>query len=98
MDNTSRQLYLREKLNLPLPSYAHVPVFTHASGVKLSKHSEATAIDNRFPRQNLQTALQVLGQPVPTEKPVDQLLASACLNWERALVPKTPSILNFVSV
>ncbi|MCH2336222.1 MAG: tRNA glutamyl-Q(34) synthetase GluQRS [Pseudomonadales bacterium] len=98
MDNTSRQLYLREMLSLPIPRYAHVPVFTHASGIKLSKHSEATAIDDRFSCQNLQTALQVLGQPVPMEKPVDRLLASACLNWKRALVPKTPSILNFVSV
>jgi len=98
MDNTARQLCLREKLNLSLPRYAHVPVFTHSSGVKLSKHSEATAIDDRFPSQNLQTALQLLGQPVPAEKTVDELLASACANWERAMVPKTPSIIDFVSV
>ena len=98
MDNTARQLYLRGMLDLPLPEYAHVPVFTHASGVKLSKHSKATAIDDRFPTQNLQTALQLLGQPVPAEKSVAELLTTACANWGRSTVPKTPSIINFVSV
>ena len=83
MDNTARQLYLRGMLDLPLPKYAHVPVFTHASGVKLSKHSKATAIDDSFPTQNLQTALQLLGQPVPIEKSVAELLKMACANWER---------------
>lgn len=98
MDNTARQLYLRGMLDLPLPKYAHVPVFTHASGVKLSKHSKATAIDDRFPTQNLQTALQLLGQPVPAEKSVAELLTTACANWGRSTVPKTPSIINFVSI
>ena len=97
MDNTARQLYLMDKLNLPAPSHAHVPIFTHASGVKLSKHSEATAIDDHFPRQNLQIALQLLGQSVPTQKPVIELVAMASANWERATVPKTPSIKKFLS-
>ena len=98
MDNTARQLCLREKLDLSLPCYAHVPVFTHSSGIKLSKHSDATAIDDRFPSQNLQTALQLLGQPVPAEKTVDELLSNACASWKHTMVPKTPSIKNFVSV
>ena len=37
LDNTPRQLYLMQLLNLEPPSYAHIPTLVSANGQKLSK-------------------------------------------------------------
>ena len=53
LDNTPRQLHLGACLGKAKPSYAHVPIVAEASGVKLSKHNAATAIDDRAARYNI---------------------------------------------
>lgn len=67
MADTPRQLFLMAALGTAPPSYAHIPVIVEASGVKLSKHNRATAINRSFVRQNVGAALTLLGLEPPDE-------------------------------
>ena len=80
LDNTPRQLYLMACLGLSPPAYAHLPVVAEASGVKLSKHNRATAIDDRNARLNLAAALGLLGLE-PPRGDVHAMLAWALPRW-----------------
>lgn len=97
-DNTPRQLFLIERLGLETPSYVHVPVITERSGVKLSKHTLATAIDNRFPAQNLRSVLELLGQDPPMLSTVDDLLDWAVSHWRLSAVPRGPALETWKSI
>ncbi|MDR3298981.1 MAG: tRNA glutamyl-Q(34) synthetase GluQRS [Candidatus Accumulibacter sp.] len=67
LDSTARQIWLSQCLGLPAPSYAHVPVAVNPAGEKLSKQTQAPAIDPAQGVGLLARALRFLGQPVPTE-------------------------------
>jgi len=45
LDSTARQIYLQRLLQLPTPSYLHVPVVVNQAGEKLSKQTGALAFD-----------------------------------------------------
>ena len=62
LDSTPRQILLQRALGLPVPRYFHLPLVTDASGHKLSKSSDAPALDVDNPRPALQAAWRVLGQ------------------------------------
>ncbi|HRF10892.1 MAG TPA: tRNA glutamyl-Q(34) synthetase GluQRS [Candidatus Accumulibacter phosphatis] len=67
LDSTARQIWLQQRLALPTPTYAHLPVVTNAAGEKLSKQTRATAVDASGGCVVLAAALNFLGQPVPPE-------------------------------
>lgn len=90
LENTPRQRYLAACLGLPVPVHGHLPVVAEASGVKLSKHTQATAIDNRNARHNMAAVLDLLGLE-PPHRDIDAMLAWAQARWDikrvkRALV------------
>lgn len=65
LDSTPRQILLQRLLGLPTPAYLHLPLAVDAAGRKLSKSTEAPAIDTRDPRATIARALRFLGQAVP---------------------------------
>jgi glutamyl-Q tRNA(Asp) synthetase len=67
LDSTARQIWLQQRLGLPTPSYAHLPVVTHAGGEKLSKQTRAMAIDPARGSALLAAAMDFLGHSVPRE-------------------------------
>ena len=62
LDSTPRQILLQRALGLPTPRYLHLPVVVDARGHKLSKSSDAPAVDAGDPLPSLRAAWQVLGQ------------------------------------
>ena len=98
VDNTPRQLFLIECLGLEVPRYIHVPVIAERSGVKLSKHTLATAVDGRFPAQNLRSVLDLLGQEPPMIRTVTGLLDWAIAHWQLAAVPRGATLENWQSL
>lgn len=97
LENTAEQLLLMRWLDVPPPAYAHIPVVVEASGVKLSKHNRATAIDNRWAPHNLATVLSLLGLEPPLDQ-VEKMLAWAVGEWNIALVPRGTSLGGFFAV
>ena len=67
LDSTARQMWLQQCLNLPAPSYAHLPVVVNAAGEKLSKQTRAAAVDPQSGTAILAAAMSFLGHPVPVE-------------------------------
>jgi glutamyl-Q tRNA(Asp) synthetase len=64
LDSTARQIYLQQLLELPTPSYLHVPVVVNQAGEKLSKQTGALAFDrgnNNLLKEALLPAAQFLG-------------------------------------
>ncbi len=67
LDSTVRQMWLQQRLGLPTPSYAHLPVVVNAAGEKLSKQTQATAVEPSADNALLVSAMRFLGQSVPSE-------------------------------
>ena len=97
LDNTAEQLLLMSWLEVDRPNYAHLPVILEASGVKLSKHNRATAIDNRCAPYNLATVLSLLGFDAPIDQ-VETMLAWAVGEWDLARLPRAASYEGFVAL
>ena len=97
LDNTAEQLFLLRWLGMEAPAYAHVPVVVEASGVKLSKHNRATAIDNRWAAHNLAAVLSLLGFDPPLDQ-VDTMLAWAVDEWDIARVPRGQAVAGFFAI
>lgn len=81
LDSTPRQIYLQQLLDLPAPSYLHLPVAVNARGEKLSKQTLAPALIPSDPVPQLFRVLRFLGQQPPPE------LQDACLQdfWQWAV-------------
>lgn len=62
LDSTPRQILLQQRLGLPTPAYAHLPLVPGPDGRKLSKSTAALAIDDDAPVPALAAAWAVLGQ------------------------------------
>lgn len=87
IDSLPWQYSLQIALNLPHPSYAHVPVITNLQGQKLSKQNHSPALDNRQASANLHKALRALELPVPPDlkgAPPAELLHWAVPLWNPA--------------
>ena len=97
LDNTAEQLLVMRMLGIEVPSYAHVPVVVEASGVKLSKHNRATAIDNRWAPHNLAAVLSLLGLDPPLGQ-VETMLAWALKEWDIARVPRGRALAGFLAI
>lgn len=66
------------------PEYGHMPLISHAPGVKLSKQNKAPAIDSRHAKTNLLRVLSLLDlNPPPTLKEFtcEQMLQWAITEW-----------------
>src|SRR5690554_5859397 len=61
-DSTARQVFLQQRLGLPTPRYAHLPVAVDAEGAKLSKSTAALPVDDANPLPALRAAWIALGQ------------------------------------
>ncbi|AYH42549.1 tRNA glutamyl-Q(34) synthetase GluQRS [Azoarcus sp. DN11] len=91
LGSTGRQIHLQQRLHLPTPGYAHLPVVVNAAGEKLSKQTLAAPIDGLQPPAALAAALEFLGQRPPTglEKGSPaELWAWAIAHWALACVPR----------
>ena len=91
LDSTGRQIALQRALGVATPRYAHLPVALNAQGQKLSKQTQAKAVDNLPARQTLFAALAFLGQIPPAELrggPPAELLTWAQAHWQWHYVPK----------
>lgn len=97
LDNTAEQLLLMRMLGMEAPAYAHLPVVVEGSGVKLSKHNRATAIDNRWATHNLAAVLSLLGFDPPLDQ-VETMLAWAVDGWDIAHVPRGSALGGFFAI
>lgn len=84
LDSTPRQILLQRLLGLPTPAYLHLPLAVDAEGCKLSKSSDAPAVDAGNPRVALARALRFLGQPVPDARDVETMLHIAARDFDIA--------------
>lgn len=95
LDSTARQNYLQECLHYPTPDYAHVPVLVNQAGDKLSKQTEATAINVNSGSQALWKALEYLHQQPPAEiygAPIHEIWQWALRYWQLDKIPSTLTI------
>lgn len=95
LDSTARQLWLQQRLGVPSPSYAHLPVVVNAAGEKLSKQTKAAAVDAAGGSEVLAAALRFLGHPVPPEVgalPVADFWRWAVSAWSIERVPAVRGI------
>jgi glutamyl-Q tRNA(Asp) synthetase len=89
--STPRQIFLQQRLGLPQPAYAHLPVAVNAAGEKLSKQTRAPAVDGRRPVPALFAVLEFLGQQPPAELRLGSIAALwtwARVHWDLARVPR----------
>jgi glutamyl-Q tRNA(Asp) synthetase len=95
LDSTPRQIWLQQRLGLPTPSYAHLPVVTNAAGEKLSKQTKAAAVLPSAGSAVLADVLQFLGHAVPPElraAPLAEFWHWAIAAWSIDKVPAVRGI------
>ncbi len=79
LPSTARQIALQQALDLPTPSYAHLPLVVHADGSKLGKRDGALplpSLDERRVAETLAFALRFLGVEVVPDTP-ERMLSEA---------------------
>jgi glutamyl-Q tRNA(Asp) synthetase len=84
-DSTPRQIWLQQLLGYRTPSYAHIPVITHADGDKLSKLTDAPGISLHDVEKTLVEALLALQQQPPAElaqSKCEEVWSWAIENWQ----------------
>ena len=92
LDNTARQIYLMQLLDLNPPVYAHVPMVVHADGQKLSKQTHAAPLDDGKAAANLRKILPMLGLTPPEDLgAAAELLAWAVAEFSLAAIQGGPS-------
>lgn len=77
LESTPRQILLQRLLGLPTPAYLHIPLAVVEDGAKLSKSTDAPAVDPHAVTENLARALRFLGQTVPDATDAATLLRIA---------------------
>ena len=92
LDSTPRQIWLQQCLDLPSPTYAHLPLALDGEGRKLSKSERAHPIDPENPMPALQRALAFLNVPVrhAASDPAE-LLCKALSAFDPAALPHCSS-------
>lgn len=93
LDSTARQILLQQRLGLPTPRYAHLPLVLDGAGRKLSKSLAALPVDDAAPLPALRRAWQVLGQDdgqVSRATTVDGFLTAAVAGFDTVRIPRTP--------
>ena len=67
LPSTPWQLLLQRALDLPAPSYGHLPIVVEPDGAKLAKSRRSMPVDARRASRELTEALQLLRHPPPPE-------------------------------
>lgn len=94
LDSTARQILLHRALGLTTPRYAHLPLLVDAAGCKLSKSTQAVAVDPRDPMPALAFAWHALGQaPLACSTPRD-FVSAAIERFDIARVPRRDVVLG----
>jgi len=83
LDNTPRQMMLQQALGLPTPRYLHLPLVCDARGRKLSKQTQATAIDARNVLDELERAWRHLGFEPSGARSLEGFQQLAISAWHR---------------
>jgi glutamyl-Q tRNA(Asp) synthetase len=97
LDNTTRQIYLQQKLGYDTPHYAHIPLIVTAQGEKLSKQTGATALKFDNPSPILWQLLRLLGQNPPNalqSNSKEAILTWAVNNWRLSHIPATLKLIT----
>lgn len=82
LDSTARHIALQQRLGLPTPRYAHLPVVTNAEGQKLSKQTHAPPVDDQPVATVLARVFAHLRlPPVDPDRP-ETMLAIATTHWK----------------
>jgi glutamyl-Q tRNA(Asp) synthetase len=83
LESTGRQIYLQRVLELPTPSYMHVPVVLNEVGEKLSKQTGATALDLNNPLSELLRAARFLQLQIDHADSIAAFWRKAIADWAR---------------
>ena len=93
LGSTPRQVFLQQRLGLPTPAYAHLPLALGADGAKLSKSCAALPLDDADPVPALRAAWAALGQESAVlggMRTPQALLAAALCAFEPDLLLAAP--------
>lgn len=82
LDNTARQIWLGQCLNLPKLNYCHIPLAMNDQGQKLSKQNLALPLDLQHAPQLIQAALKALHQPMVDIDLPRMMLKQAAEQWD----------------
>jgi len=93
LEASCRQLSLYHMLDLPAPTWLHLPLACAKPGFKLSKQNYAPAINIKAPQQSLNAALSFLGQAAVDIDDTDVMLSQAISQFSLADVPKQAEII-----
>jgi glutamyl-Q tRNA(Asp) synthetase len=93
LSSTPRQMLLQDLLDLPTPTYLHVPVAINQSGEKLSKQTRATALADE-PLPALLAVWRFLGQSPFADPPADvtEFWQVANASWRTTRLPPVPML------
>jgi len=95
LHSTPKQIYLQQQLGLITPRYMHVPVIIDKQGFKLSKQTQAQAVELQTPNKVIFDLLNLLKQAPPRElqnAPVTELLSWAIAHWKPCSLKKYRAI------
>lgn len=87
LSTTASQLAIIKRLDLPTPSYAHIPVVVNKEQQKLSKQTHAPSLDAMPVLITLLNAWKALGQCELQATTVDAFWLMAIPAWKLASVP-----------
>jgi len=89
IDSTPRQIFLTERLGLPVPRYAHLPLLRDDAGNKLGKSLASLPIDAADPLPALRHVYALLGQPASAlgHGRMEIVLQRALTNFDPDRVP-----------
>lgn len=94
LDSTPRQVFLQQRLGLPTPAYAHLPLALGPDGAKLSKSCAALPVDDADPVPALRSAWTALGQdPAVLDglRSPQALLAAALCTFDPGALASAPA-------
>lgn len=95
LDSTARQIVLQQMLDLPRPTYLHLPVAVNPAGEKLSKQTLARRISPDTAGLNLLAVMAFLGQePIADLRcaPVTTILTWAVEHWNAHKLPRARTV------
>ena len=95
LDETPKQIYLQQVLGFSTPGYMHIPVIVDEQGYKLSKQTQATAVDLTLPHRVIFELLGLLKQNPPAElqqASVSELLCWAIGHWNPGVLKNTHAV------